>query len=72
MSLSPQATRNWRILTIVSTFGIGFHTVFRTEYQNKSRTQKEHVFSGIQLWYNQVNRLRGREGRVTFGFQPLR
>ena len=52
MSLSPQALRNWKLATIVSTAFIGFHTVFRTPYTVESRTQDKHVFTDAQEWYN--------------------
>ena len=48
--LKPQVLRNWRVATYVSVGLIGFHSVFRTEY--KLPTDKPHVFSGLQTWYN--------------------
>ncbi len=50
MPLSPQAMRNWKLLTGVSTVACTFHLVFRERYEQLKG--RDHVFSGIQRWYN--------------------
>ncbi len=58
--------RNWKLLTGVSTVSVSFHLVFRERYENLNG--REHVFSGVQRWYNaKVDSLLGVEGVVVGG-----